>query len=187
MVTSVSTEKEKKRKNLFALILLRMTFSQLIFSLCADGQMIRRPAIVASVPVSIERNNNKLLLSFFLSLDFVFCLFVWRTATSVYSSTHSRFFLYYYPNLSYSPSSIHFGVLVFSLFVRVFFISIYFLKKYSNSRYKFNIHKFVCRNAFHHIHPGVCVSVYTAEEDICLFYFHFFSFRFPRIKKKTHL
>lgn len=49
-----------------------MTFSQLIFSLCADGQMIRRPAIVASVPVSIERNNNKLLLSFFLSF-FRFC------------------------------------------------------------------------------------------------------------------
>ena len=48
--------------------------------------MIRRSAIVAfQFPLE---NNNKLLE---LELRFFSCLFVWQTATSVYSSTHSEF------------------------------------------------------------------------------------------------
>ena len=162
MVTSVSTEKEK-RENLFALIL--WPFPSWSFHSVPMAKWSRRSAIVASVPVSIERKQQqtRFFLSFFLWIfvRFLFSVYLCGEPQHPFTAPHIPAFSLL-PKLS-SPSSIHFGVLVFffPLSVRVFFISIYFLKKYSNSRYRFNIHKFVCRNAFHHIHHGVCVCVYS--------------------------
>ena len=189
MVTSVSTEKEKKKKEPFCAYTIRMTFSQLIFSLCADGQMIRRPAIVASVPVSIERNNNKLLLSFFLSF-FRFCfLFI------CVANRNIRLQLHTFPLFSLLlPKFILFSVF-YPLWCSGFFplcSCLFYFDLFSEEIFKFPLHiqySQICLSQRVSSYPSWCVyvCVYTAEEDICLFYFHFFSFRFPRIKKKTHL
>ena len=187
MVTSVSTEKEK-RENLFALIL--WPFPSWSFHSVPMAKWSRRSAIVASVPVSIERKQQqtRFFLSFFLWIfvRFLFSVYLCGEPQHPFTAPHIPAFSLL-PNLS-SPSSIHFGVLVFffpSPFVSFLFRFIFWRNIQIPATDSIFTNLFVATRFI--ISIMVCVCVCIVEEDICLFNIHFFSSRFQRIKKKTHL
>ena len=159
MVTSVSTEKEK-RENLFALIL--WPFPSWSFHSVPMAKWSRRSAIVASVPVSIERKQQqtRFFLSFFLWIfvRFLFSVYLCGEPQHPFTAPHIPAFSLL-PKLS-SPSSIHFGVLV--CFFSPLRSCLFYFDLFSEEIFKFPLqiqYSQICLSQRVSSYPSWCVCV----------------------------